>query len=96
MSETPEKYPYKRTVRIPGTKVDVHVVSDEECEKVDCVICVPFVEAVGSDTIPQMESYCMDCGVQVARDARGPKKPPSLCWRCMLKRPKPDEHTSSE
>jgi hypothetical protein len=78
------KSPYPKKIRIPGTKFEAELASDEECEKVQWVLCMRRGDGDCSMSfIPQIpDARCSSCQHRVWRDARGPKLPPSLCLEC--------------
>lgn len=69
----------RRTVEIAGLKIEV--VSDEECEQADAVVCVQA-------TIPlyfadNVTGPCADCGDLLQWRPHAPKTPPKICMRCL-------------
>lgn len=67
------------TVELFGLKINV--VSDEECEQADAVVCAHA-------TIPlyfrdNVTGPCADCGDLLQWRPHAPKKPPKVCMRCI-------------
>lgn len=67
-----------RKVKIGGH--DVTIVSDEEAEKVDYVVCMP------ADTLSpfrdNVRANCWACGKPIIHRPHVPKKPPKICVDC--------------
>ena len=60
----------------------VTIVSDEEAEKVDFVVCMPFGPSRFDDNLTD---FCCECGVKVMYRWHAPRKPKKLCLDCMYK-----------
>lgn len=64
--------------------VPIHVVSDEEAEGVDFVICGS--ESLGSPFTDNVVTACCDCGKAIIHRPHAPKRPPKICVDCMMMR----------
>ena len=73
--QTPKK------VKIAG--VPVTVVSDEEAEKSDYVICMPW--GTPSPFEDNLKGICSHCGIDVQYRWHAPRKPKRLCFKCWVK-----------
>lgn len=61
----------------------IKVVSDEEAEKVDYVVCVPASTPSYFDD--DLFGYCSHCGVKVRYRWHMPRKPKKICLDCAVK-----------
>ena len=76
--------PMSKALRICG--VEVPVVSNEEAEQCDFVVC-------GSADQPNpwndnIETVCCACGTPIIHRPHVPEKPPKICMQCVLDRMK--------
>jgi hypothetical protein len=62
----------------------IKVVSDEEAEKVDFVICMPVGPSLFNDNLT---ARCCKCGTKVMYRWNAPRKPPKICIDCANARP---------
>jgi hypothetical protein len=69
-------------VKIGG--LEVEVVSDEEAEAVDFVVCMPATTP--SRFEDNLTGLCCVCGIKVIYRWHAPRKPPKICVECMTKR----------
>lgn len=71
---------------MPKVKVGEHwieVVSDEDAEKVDYVICMPADTPTPFDD--NLTGFCCMCGIKVIYRWHIPRKPALVCIECALK-----------
>jgi hypothetical protein len=68
-------------VRIGG--FEIPVVSNEEAEEVDFVVCSRVGPSPFSDNL---ESTCSFCGAAIMHRPYIPKKPPKICLECAVER----------
>ncbi len=64
--------------------LDVTVVSEEEAEKVEFVVCVP--EGMEQERFKKDNIYtrCFMCGARITHRPYAPKTPPKICPDCFL------------
>lgn len=74
----------KRTdkLRVPGWPA-MQVVSDEEAEHCDFLVCVPATWP--SRFTDNFKGVCCHCGVEVIYRWHAPRKPKKICLECMVK-----------
>jgi len=60
----------------------VTIVSDDEAEKVDFVVCMPLGPSPFDDNLV---GECCKCGIKVMYRWHAPRKPKKLCLDCMCK-----------
>jgi hypothetical protein len=74
----------RTTIRIAGA--DIEVVPDEEAEKCDWVVCMPWkgVHYFDDDVMGR----CAVCGIEVRYRPHAPKKPPRICVECAIQHAK--------
>jgi len=70
-------------IMLPGINVPIEVVSDEEAEEADFIVCgspgpTPWLDNV--------ETTCGDCGSAVIHRPHAPKRPRKVCVACALLR----------
>ncbi len=68
----------KRKVRIAGKVFGV--VSDQEAEQCDGVVCMPW--SCDSDFDDDVKSACIGCGQAIRHRPHVPKRPPKICIVC--------------
>jgi hypothetical protein len=68
--------------RVADVMKHVKVVSDEEAEKLDYVVCVPEGPSPFTDNLI---GNCCKCGVRVMYRWHAPRKPPKICLDCLNK-----------
>jgi len=75
----------------------VTIVSDDEAEKVDFLVCMPLGPSPFNDNLTD---FCCKCGIKVMYRWHAPRKPKKLCLDCMYKLEKKtlqmSEQTESE
>jgi hypothetical protein len=73
-----------KTIKLPfgDTEIPVTVVSDEEAETVDYVVCVPA--GTPSPFSDNLTAFCCRCGVKVIHRWHAPRKPKKICLECMV------------
>ena len=64
--------------------LEVEVVSDEEAEAVEYVVCMPA--STPSPFKDNLTGFCCACGIKVIHRWHAPRKPPKICMECMIKR----------
>ena len=62
--------------------VPVEIISDEEAEKCDYVVCMPLGPSPFKDNLT---GVCCKCGVKVMYRWHAPRKPPKICLDCAAK-----------
>lgn len=67
----------KRKMKIHG--VPVSVVSDEEAEECDFVVCAPDGPSPFTDNF---KGYCCACGRPIMYRWHAPRKPKKICLKC--------------
>jgi len=74
----------KRTIKVPlgDTEVPVTVVSDDEAEQADYVVCVP--EGYQTPFSDNLTGFCCRCGIKVIYRWHAPRKPKKICFECMV------------
>ena len=55
----------------------------EDGEDCDCVVCAPY-DGVNLGMPDNLTGTCSKCGCGVQYRPTSPKKPPKLCWNCMV------------
>jgi len=70
--------PGKHTITVQG--VEIEVVSEDEAEKSDWFVCMPWkgVHYFDDDAM----GHCTVCGIEVRYRPSAPKKPPRICLKC--------------
>lgn len=65
--------------------IDVEVVSEEESESADFVVCVPR----GAPTLhtDNVHTFCAFCERPIFHRPHAPKRPPKICVDCAVKLP---------
>jgi hypothetical protein len=66
---------------IGGTPVTL--VTPEEAEEVDYVVCMPALYA-NSKFSDNVQGECAKCGCAIAYRPHVPKKPPKVCYECAM------------
>jgi len=61
----------------------VNVVSQEEAEEVDVVICMP--DGGPRYFSDDVSAFCASCGIAIHHRPHVPKKPPKVCIHCGLR-----------
>jgi hypothetical protein len=61
---------------------NIKVVSDEEAEKVDYVVCMPVGPSSFDDNLT---AFCCKCGIKVMHRWHAPRKPKRICLDCVMK-----------
>jgi hypothetical protein len=61
----------------------IEVVSDEDAEKVDYLVCIPL--GVPSLFTDNLKGVCCKCGVDVQYRWHAPRKPKRICIDCIVK-----------
>lgn len=64
--------------------ITVKVASDEECEQMDFVVCMPEGPSPFDDNLT---GFCCKCGIKVMYRWHAPRKPPRICIHCAAKLP---------
>lgn len=59
----------------------IQVVSNEEAEKAEFVLCAPDGPSSFADNI---KTVCSMCGTAIMHRPYIPKKPPKICIQCLL------------
>lgn len=59
----------------------IKVVSDEEAEACDYVICMPEGPSPFDDNLT---GFCCKCGIKVMYRWHAPRKPPKICMKCLV------------
>ncbi|MGH2585063.1 MAG: hypothetical protein ACRDJE_09120 [Dehalococcoidia bacterium] len=84
----------RRTVQLPlpdGNTLPIEVVSDQEAEEADYVICCTIgMPRYFSDDV---ETTCAICGAGIFHRPHAPKKPAKICERCALLLPRDESAT---
>ena len=70
---------WQEAVRNQG--VPVKVVSEEEAEGCDYVVCMPAGRSPFKDN---QHGSCSKCGRAIMFRPHVPKKPPKICYACMI------------
>ena len=65
--------------------IPVTVISDEDTEKVDYVVCLPVGPSPFDDNLT---GVCSHCGIKIMFRPYMPKTPPKICIHCAAKLPK--------
>ena len=65
-------------------KPTVKVVSKEEAEEADLIVCAPWENCVYFED--DVKTSCADCGRAIGHRPHAPKKPPKICLECMMRR----------
>lgn len=78
------KFVSKGKIKVAG--LDVQVVSDEEAEKADLVVCVEAGTESEEFKKDNIYTNCVDCGVAITHRPHAPKKPPKVCMLCAVTR----------
>jgi len=63
----------------------IPIVSDEEAETADYVVCVPADTPSPFDD--NLTGFCCECGIKVIYRWHAPRKPKRLCMDCFVKNP---------
>ena len=63
--------------------VPINVVSDEEANACDYLVCMPW--GTPSPFDDNLKGICSHCGVTVMYRWHAPRKPKRICLECMLK-----------
>jgi hypothetical protein len=79
----------KKTANIAG--VPVTIVSDQEANEMDYLVCMPDGPSQFTDNF---KGVCSHCGVTVMYRWHAPRKPKRICIDCALKLPKDDGDVS--
>lgn len=61
----------------------IKVVSDEEADAADFLVCIPA--DAPSPFADNLKGYCSHCGVQVQYRWHAPRKPKPICVACAVK-----------
>jgi len=61
----------------------VTIVSDDEAEKSDFVVCMPW--GTPSPFTDNLSGFCSKCGCKVMYRWHAPRKPKKLCIECFYK-----------
>jgi hypothetical protein len=67
-------------IKIAG--VPVEIVSEEEAEDADYLVCMPNAPSPFDDNLI---GVCCKCGITVMYRWHAPKKPPKICLDCAVK-----------
>ena len=59
----------------------IPVVSDEEAEQCDFLVCAPFGPSPFTDNL---KGTCCKCGIPVMYRWHAPRKPKRICIDCMM------------
>ncbi len=70
------------------------VVSDEEAEKMDYLVCMPAT--AGSPFDDNLTGFCSECGVKVIFRWHAPRQPKRICIRCVPKVAEREEKEARE
>jgi hypothetical protein len=70
----------RKVVNIGG--VPITVISDNESEKADYVVCMPVGPSPFSDNLT---AFCCECGIKLMHRWHVPRKPKKICIECALK-----------
>jgi hypothetical protein len=65
------------------TAIPINVVSDEEAEQADFVVCMPAGAPTPFDD--NETGTCCECGIAVIFRPYNPKRPPRICLQCAIK-----------
>jgi hypothetical protein len=71
-------------IHLPGLTQPIKVVSDEEAEQAEFMVCMPL----GTETpfYDNLTATCSDCRKLIIHRPTAPKKPPKICLDCCLLR----------
>jgi hypothetical protein len=73
--------------RVPlGDALDATVVSTEDAENADFVVCVRVSDLPVNASSSSVQVTCADCGTKVWRSSTSPKTPPTVCLPCAVVR----------
>lgn len=74
----------------------INIISEEDAEEVDFVLCVRCEDNPGVITRNSIKEECSVCNAPVWFSRTSPIGPKKICLHCMIKlKPKPNESTSS-
>jgi hypothetical protein len=62
----------------------IPVVSDEEAEQCDALICIPASWDAGPFAATNVRGTCSVCGIAVQHRPHAPKRPTRLCLPCAM------------
>jgi hypothetical protein len=71
-----------KKLKLPGLP-PIPIISDEEAEKVDYLVCVPW--GTPSPFDDNLKGICSHCGRDVQYRWHAPRKPKRLCVDCWVK-----------
>jgi hypothetical protein len=78
-----KKQQRQRAERFDALMQHVDVVSDEEAEQADMVICLP--DAGPRYFTDDLTATCAECGVVIRHRPHVPKRPRKVCIHCALR-----------
>ena len=67
-----------KKLEVGGLKIPV--VSDDEAEQCDYLVCMPFGPSPFDDNL---KGVCCKCGIDVMYRWHAPRKPKRICLECM-------------
>jgi hypothetical protein len=78
----------RRKLKIGDREIEVTVASEEECEEVAFVVCVPASTPGITSLIPGLEpdvlTACSRCEIPIRHRPHAPKKPRKVCMKCAV------------
>ena len=63
---------------------EIKIVSDEEAEECDYVVCATW-ETAAKNFDDSIKANCCKCGREIGHRPYAPKTPPKICIFCMVK-----------
>lgn len=70
-------------------KLVKNIVSDEEAEEADAVVCAPLADSPFEDNV---HTECAECGCQIMHRPHAPKKPKKICMECAIEQSSNTRH----